>query len=821
MDVTIDLVHNSILQQTVSEAFAASVQEQLLPLLLEQYGDRLSAIQMYEDHLADDLMQEGYWYYPLTAVLDGVPQTVWIRWLFHKGAFFPTGIPYAYVGEESLVFELVPTPPSEFVERVAGRDIWFEGGYISLTVQAAAADPTFLSGKYSQTFADEMTRQLHEAISTAASVEGLADSGIELSLIFAPESYMEHTSENVTYRRLLMTAKGCAPRDFWIKWTRLNAAVAYSVSEHVQRGSIVFSLGEDVPHKVREKEYRFLVGHNTDKYQCAMGRRNITEWRDLIKRAIKRGELTHRDHPTLLSEAADPLYDKLSALLDRYGVSAPTAETVDTVPAAQEAGVDETLRLVREAVDREQSCTEAYTPTAEDLVCGTMIADGDSEAREEPDEPAVVDEPVAEDEPVAMDAEPVAQTVPAMATAAVTPVASDADASSGAALDSEETPVGDDDRQASWPDEATAVDTPSAPDAWEQQVLASHQQMEESYRRTEEQMRAELEAKIRLEYESRARREAEEAAERLRKEKEQLRLENERLAAEARRAEERRQAEEEARRAEEARLRAQIESSQRAEARERERAAEAARLALEQSQRLEAERREREAQQEAERRRQEEERAALEAERMRAEARRLEEERRRAEEEERQREREAALARAEEARRRAEQEARQRAEADRALRVESVKAVTEAAETPVATADAEPVAPAAPTAPASAEEPMPTPPAEDAENADETFGAQSASGGRGDYTYTSRVVDLLFRHPVDPNVTGRIHEIIAITLDYFQKSDVYMRVKATISEGQKVVLNFVEFPEEETELLINIIKVLGNSDLGIMKIILE
>lgn len=801
MDVKIDLIHNSILQQTVSEAFASSVQEQLLPLLTEQYGDSLSAIQMYEDHLSDELLLDGYWYYPMTAVLDGVPQVVWIRWLFHKGAYFPTGIPYDYAGGEPLLFELVETPPADFVERVAGRDIWFEGGYIPLTVQAAAADPVFLSGKYSQAFVDEMTRQLHEAIGHAASVEGLAESGIELSLIFAPESYMEHTSENVTYRRLLMTARGCAPRDFWIKWTRLNSAVAYSVSEHVQRDSIVFSLGEDVPHKVREKEYRFLVGHNTDKYQCAMGRRNITEWRDLIKRAIKRGELTHRDHPTLLSEAADPLYDRLSAILDRYGVATPAAEPVETAAAPREGAEDETLRLVREAVDREQSCTEAYTPTAEDLVGEITVPELTA---------SVTEEPAATDEPPI-----VAESVPVM-TAAVEQEVAQADLPPEPAVtDGGDVWPEDDDRQPQ-----AADDAEDTPDAWERQILDSHQQMEENYRHTEEQMRAELEAQIRLEYESRARREAEEAAERLRAEKEQLRLENERLAAEARRAEERRLAEEEARRAEEARLRAQIESSQRAEARERERAAEAARLALEQSQRMEAERREREEQLEAERRRREEERAAREAELMRAEARRLEEERRLAEEQERQREREAALARAEEARRRAEQEARQRAEADRALRVGSMETVTDSDEPPIVTPTAADLSVAGEATPVPAEEPIPAPGVAE-EEADDTFDDRLPPTGRGDYSYTSRVVDLLFRHPVDPNVTGRIHEIIAITLDYFHKSDVYMRVKATIPEGQKVVLNFVEFPEEEMELLINIIKVLGNSDLGIMKIILE
>ena len=48
-----------------------------------------------------------------------------------------------------------------------------------------------------------------------------------------------------------------------------------------------------------------------------------------------------------------------------------------------------------------------------------------------------------------------------------------------------------------------------------------------------------------------------------------------------------------------------------------------------------------------------------------------------------------------------------------------------------------------------------------------------------------------------------------------------MRIKATVPDSTTVCLEFVQFPLEEMELLGNIIKVIGNSGLGIAKAILE
>ena len=89
------------------------------------------------------------------------------------------------------------------------------------------------------------------------------------------------------------------------------------------------------------------------------------------------------------------------------------------------------------------------------------------------------------------------------------------------------------------------------------------------------------------------------------------------------------------------------------------------------------------------------------------------------------------------------------------------------------------------------------------------------------YTYTSKIVRLLFRRSVDPNITSRIYEIIKTTLEYYGKEKMYMRIKATIPDTTTVILEFLEIPMEEMTLLSNIIKVLGNSGLGIAKAIVD
>ena len=659
----IDLLHNKIVADNLTPAFDTSFREELLPLLSEKYGDALEAVQMYEDYLADGFSSDGYFYYPLSVLVGGEATRAWVRWNISKKADFVDGVPYAYVGDSNIAFEICGEVPCGFEEKLFGRGIYFEGGFACFKIESASPDKTFLVGKYSQTFVDELTRQISAEIVSAFSLEGFEGSSVEIMMVFAPSTYMEHIFSGVTYRRLLISARGCNARDLWIKWSRVNGTQPLTVSDNVTAEDVMFELGEDVPQKIREKEYRFLVHTSADKYQAAMGRKNITDWRELVKRAIKRGELVKAEVAQPNPQKDNEISAKLQELLYK-NISSPAEETI-----------------AAESEDNTNSDLAA-------LLKGVLGASDEEETEEN-------EIAVAEISPEAVSEESEEETIPEQT------------------VDAPE--------EAAQP--ATAVDT--------------------------DELRRQIEAEVRHELEREARLKAEAEAEELRRKHEELIAENQRLAAIARRAEEERIEREAARTAEAEKIRAEIEAREEAEARERERMAEAARLALIEQQRLAEER----AAQEARRKIEEEQRLAeekrLEEERIRAEAEKAEEERRRAEE-----------ARAAEERAREEERAAQaKAEVDKMLAPE--------------------------------------------------------------YTYVSKTARLLFRRQIDPNVTKRIHEIILSTIKYFHKENVYIKIKATVPDSTTVNLFFEKIPEEENELLINIIKVLGKSELGITKVYLE
>ena len=356
--MTLDLLHNKIIKETLTESFEKSVNDNLIPKLYALYGTSLEGVQFYEDYINDDFIKDGYWYYPLTVVIGGIYAIIWIKWDISVANDFEGGIPYAYVGNGGIDFIIADDVPIAFKKSIEGRDNYFEGGYVKLNVTTDAPNPKILAGKYSQTFVDEMNRQISVAISRACGVKGLPESSIEIDIVFAPNTYMEHTSENVTYRRLLISAKGCSARDFWIKWTRKNSAVAYSVNDNVTSDDIVFELGEDVSQKIREKEYRFLVYGNSDKYRVAMGRKNVTEWRELIKRAVKRGELVKTTAELEENAHVAEVSDKLSEILEKCGVSVPTATSNEIRVDAEVA--NEALRLA--VLGNGESESENYVP---------------------------------------------------------------------------------------------------------------------------------------------------------------------------------------------------------------------------------------------------------------------------------------------------------------------------------------------------------------------------------------------------------------------------------------------------------------------------
>ena len=662
----IDLFHNKIVKDTATDAFVDSFTRVLVPMLEDKYGDALERVTMYEDYLADGFTYEGEWYYPLSVKLAGEPTfTSWVKWPVTKKTF-RNSIPYAYVGEGDIEFSFAGFLPAGFAEKLTGRAIDYDREAIKLTVEAATDDVTLLVGKYSQTFVDELARQITTELCRAASVKDLGTSTMELQLVFAPGTYLEHTSESVTYRRLLLVDKGCQARDFWVKWTRLDGKGGYRVSDTVSAATVKFEVGEDVKQKTREKEYRFLAGANPDKYQSAMGKKTVTEWRDIIKRAVKRGELTkvepvvagpsipvmeHKPAPTLESidnRIQDDMSEQLRALLDSFGVSTAAAEpeeepdnSYDDVAAlarsvlGQSAPVEaeETVETDGAPFDMDE-LTEEPADDEEEFEVELELEDGEDE--EEPfgiDEPAedgeAVDESLEADEPVAE--EPRLEKI----------VHFNFDAIEEEIIE---------------PEEETEEEffTMGEEDAEEESLMAEPKPLDEAA------IRREIEEKLRREYEAEARARAEREAEALRLEHERLREENERLARLAREAEEQRLREEEARRlAEEERLRqleekrleeerqrAELEAKMRLEAEERARIAEAARMAVEEQKRLEAERAAK-----AERQRQEELAREVEMARQAEAARKLEEERRlmderrREEEERRRRQEEAAKAR--------------------------------------------------------------------------------------------------------------------------------------------------------------------------------
>ncbi len=692
----IDLNHNYIVKNTITEKFSESLHKKLLPRLDAKYGASLLGIQMYEDYISDAFYIKGEWYYPLTLILATGPVTEWVKWRMKSGSF-KDGIPYAYVGEGLLDINIASEVPSEFEDKLLMRSVCSASDTVKVNVETTSADPMVLSGRYSQTFVDEMARQLTARISEAMAVSGLETSGISLSAVFAPNTYMEHTSENVTYRRLLISDGASAPRDFWVKWTREDGAMAYTVSDHVSAENIVFDIGEDVPQKYREKEYRFLLASGGDKYHNAMGRKNITEWRELIKRAVRRGELVKTE--TYECANTDDVTAKLAAVLGKE----PVYESSPVAPEASEtAEFAHAMEMAREIAEGGASDLAEEEPavitfdapnTQPEQSCVTEIAF----AREEAEEQAEAAEAAVSTAGSIFDTVYKTEDMPSE---------SFDDIDDEEALEEEDTAdlmridgIGE--------EEMEKRNIYEAPKAVSQDEL-------------EAKIRAEIEAKMRLEYETRARMEAEAEAVKLRQAAEELRRQNEQLLKEAQAERDRLLKEAQTRRADEARMRAELEEQIRREAKDRERLAEAAKIALDAARRDE------------------------------------------------------------------EEKAREKTAAEDAARREAERAAAEAK----------------------------------AQKQKETE-ALAGHVKNKNYTYTSKSVRLLFRRMVDPNITARIYEIIKTTLEYYGKDKMYMRIKATIPDNTTVILEFVEIPMEEMSLLSNIIKVLGNSGLGIAKAVVE
>ena len=743
----IDLLHNRIVADCISPRFKECFENILVPMLSD-FNPEIEGVLMYEDYLASNLTLEGEWYYPLTVFVADEPRTQWIKWRVGDG--FRGGCPYSYYGAEDIEFAIVSCVPDEFKTVTEGRAISYPDGCIRIRVVGVKKDPAFLVGRYSQTFVDEMARQISDELIRNLSLERVDNGTLEIQLVFAGDTYMEHTAGNVTYRRLLLTDKGCQPRDFWIKWTRLDGAQAYTVRDSVCPENIKFELGEDVPQKIREKEYRFLCRTNPDKYQSAMGKRTVTEWRELIKRSLKRGELVkielpieevtppteetppviHETHTeaspvsTAYVSEEDDLDRRLKAILGDY--AAATAEELPelddsdiTMMARAALGVD--MPAKSEAADAEPA-SDAQ-PTEDGYVFGIDMTDGESDTADAVDTPdAVEEENGGESMP---DSDEDYASAPAEEDYEPTPTDGDY-----AEEDCEAVPV----------DGYTDADYAPSP-ADEAEAPAASVDSAEEERRREERIRREIEARVRMELEAEARAKAEAEAERMRAEHERLREENERLRAEALRREE------EARRAEDERIKEQ----------ERLRAEENARLEAERLQKEEEERARARIAEQARIEEAERQRLAEIAKTAIAEQQHLEEERRIREERER-------------AEREAREEARRQMEAQRLER--------------------------------------------------ERLAREEEARRRAQPTYITKHARLIFRRPVDLNVITKIKEIVEATLVQEQKAHIHIYMKAYPIDSYTINLD-MKLPDTESELLVTLVKAIGNGRLGITKIIVE
>ena len=651
-----------------------------------------------------------------------------------------------------------------------------ETGFVKLRIEAVGGDLDRVACRYPRSFLDEMARQLTSEIENALGVEGLAESSVELVMAFAYNTYLEHISENVTYRRLLLMDKVSAPRDFWVKWTRLAA----DITEY-HSGNIRFELGEDVEQKIREKEYRYLLESGKDSYHNSMGRKKVTEWREVVKRAAKRGELTKIESDFELTPETLELEARIADLLGKKGVQAPEPEK-EEIPYihSDDNEFEQALAKMRQVVESMEAenfeAEDTVFEIAEDeIVEPEEMQEEESEMQNEDEELLIFEEitpPEAEDEFIEFEElekieeiqslefeiqndEPANEIIEEFEIGE--PEIEEIEAHEIGELEIEETEIAEPEIEEPVEEavEEPKIEEPVNEMTEEPEAVEVEEPIATPIADRAAYIRAEIEAKIRLEYESKARIKAEEELIALRceyhsfrneselllaeakRELERLRLEYSAFVEETRRREMMRKAAEAQRMAEERELRAQIEIQLREEAQERERLEAAARMAIEEKRRLEAEH--------ARIARQREEQELIEAENRR----RIEEERAR--------------------------EAYRQAEAERVRREEEESRAKAA---------------------------MP-------------------EMGDGRYVYTSKSVKLIFRRSVDPNITTRIHEIIKATVEYYGKDRVYLKIKAMVTDSQTVVLEFEQIPLEEMALLGNIIKILGNSGLGIAKAIIE
>lgn len=715
----INLLHNKIVMDTVTNKFIESFKSVLVPMLEERFG-ALDSVTVYEDYLSDGFLTDGTFRLPLTVTDAGGAKRVFCSWRVDRRNFEDM-IPYSYKGSSPIEFKIEEGGYSGLLARLEGRALLPREDAIQLNIEAASRDKTFLSGKYSQSFVDLMAYEITRAIEKEFAISGAADSSLELHLSFAPGTFMEHTSESVSYRRLRISARSCAPRDLWIKWTRLDGAGTYTVGDHVLEDKISFEIASDVPQKIREKEYRYLMTtESPDAYRAAMSRKNFTEWRELVKRVIKRGEVSllgEKSEAPAVTQSEEPI--SVSDMFD-IALSDTEAEPVKTEESSGVQSIDLKALLDSYTEDKVEGKSEEEEEINPDLQALLLsVINRQNGVTEEP--VSKIEENLAsesDDEPP-FDMEDGALD----ALSILTELGASSD-------DSAEVESAEDASEEDALDEPELISEPQVLDAPKEEPAPVITMDDFGY---DERRREELNELCRERDELR---EALDALKTLMKAKDEeiLKL-RESLAERDSYADELK--------IELAMLKDELAAKRREEEREKDRIASMARIAVESyvptfEKELDSDDLEREAEEKRLKEEREEQERLV---RERAEAERLAKEK-------------------EEEERRIKEEAEAKARLDKEAAARSVR-------------------------------------------------------------YVSKTADIFFRYPVDPNITKKIQDIIVSTVKYFEKEDVYMKVKASIPESKMVKLEFLEIPEDELALLTDIIRVLGHSKLGITRVLLD
>ena len=87
--------------------------------------------------------------------------------------------------------------------------------------------------------------------------------------------------------------------------------------------------------------------------------------------------------------------------------------------------------------------------------------------------------------------------------------------------------------------------------------------------------------------------------------------------------------------------------------------------------------------------------------------------------------------------------------------------------------------------------------------------------------YMAKRVKIIFRTSVDYSVFGRIKDTIETTVISLDKADVPILMRASLEGDNIINLNITKMPKNEEQLLISIVKAIGNSRIGVTKIIIE